>query len=280
MIFKFSERLYEDLNSALGALKLEEKQLIKRLEQSVHVCIKYFTRLKDFYKENEPTGKEERIRFFKEIKPKFKSLLIFHQALLRIESRRIIGNKDALSHYYLDEVKVLTRFFEDHRDFHRYMRLNDTYLDEQYYLPGVFNVHLDPDENIIDTDTTFNTSHDNKLARLIAHELLLTYLEKTILRLNSREEIDLSTFIEEEMICWTQTNTALSETIYGWKETKALNHGKVSIARIAAYMEKVFHVELGNISDNWNYICERANKTIFLDEMKKGVLDRMALKLR
>ncbi|MFA6084670.1 RteC domain-containing protein [Mucilaginibacter sp.] len=279
MILKFSERLYEDLNSALGALKLEEKRLLKRLEQSVLVCIKFFTRLRDFYKEHEPNSKEDKIRFFKEVKPKFKALLIFHQALLRIEGRRTIGAKEDLSLYYLDEVKVLTHYFEDHTDFYRYVRSEDNYLDEQYYLPGVFNVHLDPDENVVDADTVFCTSHDNKLAHIIAHELLLAYLEKAILRLNSREETDLYTFIEEEMMVWTQTNTALSENIYGWKETKAINHGKTSIARITAYMQRIFHVDIGSISDNWNYICERAGKTIYLDEMKKRVLERMNKKL-
>jgi len=213
MIFKFSERLYEDLNEALGALRLEEKQIIKRLEQSVLISVKYFTRLKDFFKENPPKDKEGLIRFFKEVKPKFKALLIFHQTLLRIEGRRTIGDKSVVSNYYLDEVKVLTNYFEDHSDFYRYVRSGNNYLDEQYYLPGVFNVHLDPDENIVDGDTVFCTSHDNKLAHIIAHELLLTYLEKTILRLNSREDIDLYTFIEEEMMIWTQTSTAKAISI-------------------------------------------------------------------
>jgi len=280
MIFKYSERLHEDLEGALGALKLEEKQLIKRLEQSVLVCIKFFTRLRDFYKEHEPKSMEEKIKFFKEVKPKFKALLIFHQALLRIETRRMIGGKDDLSNYYLDEVKVLIHYFEDHADFYKYIRSGADYLDEQYYVPGVFNVHLDPDENFVDADTAFSTSHDSKLAHVIAHELLLAYLEKTILRVNSREDIDLYTFIEEEMMVWTQTNTALSENIYGWKETKAINHGKTSIARITAYMQRVFHVDIGNISDNWIYICERANKTIYLDEMKKAVLERMNNRLK
>jgi hypothetical protein len=279
MIFKFSEKLYEDLDAALGALKLNEIQLIKRLEQSVLVCIKFFTRLRDFYKENEPKSREDKIRFFKEIKPKFKGLLIFHQALLRIETRRTIGGKGDLSNYYLDEVKALIHYFEDHADFYSYIRSGADHLDGQYYVPGVFNVHLCPDENFVDADTVFSTSHDSKLAHVIAHELLLAYLEKAILRVNSREDIDLHTFIEEEMIVWTQTNTALSENIYGWKETNALNHGKISIARITAYMEKVFHVDLGNISDNWIYICERAKKTIYLDDMKKRVLERMNKRL-
>jgi hypothetical protein len=279
MIFKFSERLYEDLEAALGALKLTEKQLIKRLETSVEVCIQFFTRLRDFYKEHLPESVADKIRFFKEIKPKFKALLIFHQSLLRIETRRTIGGKEDLSNYYLDEVKVLVHYFEDHADFYQYVRSMADYLDGQYYVPGVFNIHLDPDENFVDADTVFSTSHDSKLAHVIAHELLLTYLEKTILRVNSREDIDLYTFIEQEMIIWTQTNTALSENIYGWKETKALNNGEISIKRIAAYMERVFHVDIGDISDNWNYICDRANKTIYLDDMKKRVLERMNKRL-
>jgi hypothetical protein len=253
---------------------------VQRLEKSVLVCIKFFTRLRDFYKEHEPKDPEDKIRFFKEVKPKFKALLIFNQSLLRIEARRVIGTREYLSQYYLEEIRIITHYFEEHDDFYRYMRTKSSYLDDQYYLPGVFNVHLDPDENIVDADDVFSTSHDTQLAHIIANELLLAYLEKTILRLNSREDIDLHTFIEEEMIVWTQTNTALSENIYGWKETKALNNGNISIARITAYMQRIFHVDLGNISDNWNYICERANKTIYFDEMKKAVLERMNKKLK
>jgi hypothetical protein len=188
-----------------------------------------------------------------------------------MESRRPIGGQVALSDYYLGELKMLTHYFESNLDFYKYVRTGATYLDERYFIPGFFDVCLDP---------AFNTSHDNMLAQVMAHELLLTWLEKTILKLNHKEEMDLTSFIEEEMVTWTQTNTALAETIYGWKETGALNHGKLSVARMTAYMEKVFHVEMGNISDTWNYICGRANKTIYLDEMKKAVLQRMDLKFR
>lgn len=280
MIFRFSEKLYEDLNSALGAIKLEEKQLLKRLEQSTLICVKYFTRLRDFFKENQPREKVEQIRFFKEIKPKFKSMLIFHQRILDIESRRPIAEQAHLTDYYLDELKMLTRYFERNLDFYQYIRSGADYLDDQYFIPGAFNVYLSPDISLVDGDGSFTTSHDTKLAHMMANELILVYLEKTILKLNDREEMDLSTFIEEEMVIWTQTNTALTEMIYGWKETKALNHGKLSVARITAYMEKVFHVEIGNISDTWNYISGRSNRTIYLDEMKKAVIERMTLKLR
>jgi len=49
---------------------------------------------------------------------------------------------------------------------------------------------------------------------------------------------------------------------------------------MARYMEKVFHVKLDNFYDTWSYICQRANKTIYLDEMKVALLEKIALKSR
>jgi putative methionine-R-sulfoxide reductase with GAF domain len=45
MITKFSDRLYADLNKDLNELMLEEEQVIKRLEKSIHVCLKYLRKL-------------------------------------------------------------------------------------------------------------------------------------------------------------------------------------------------------------------------------------------
>jgi hypothetical protein len=64
MITKFSDRLYADLNKDLNALVLEEDQLIKRLEKSIHVCLKYLRKLKDYCKLNDPGTPAEEIVFF------------------------------------------------------------------------------------------------------------------------------------------------------------------------------------------------------------------------
>ncbi|MGN6637686.1 MAG: RteC domain-containing protein [Mucilaginibacter sp.] len=280
MILRYSEKLYEDLESALAMIKLRKDRRFKHLEESVRIAMQYFTKLREFFKTNPPLEKNDQIRFFKEVKPKFKCLVLFHQQVLSLESRKPVGNKDLITAYYLDELKVLTHYFESHLDFYRYTRLGLTDLDEKYFLPGQFEPQLLVDGSVLDGDPLFTTSHDHVLAQIMANELILVYLEKAILELNQKAEMDLSSFIEEEMVTWTQTNTALAELIYALKETRALNHGKLSIARITAYVEKIFHAELGNISDTWNYICGRAGKTIYLDEMKKAVLERMAAKFK
>lgn len=283
MIFKFSERLFYDLENALGALrpKKGDHDQIKTLEAALLLCIQYLSRLRKFFKENKPKDQPALIRFFKEVKPLFKAKLIFYQFMLETEKNKpATADVEGLTEYYLDQRKPLFLFFDGNKDFYRYMRARETYLDDQYFLPGVFNIHLCPDESIVDGDEEFTTSHDSKAARKLAHELIGKWLEKTILTLNDQEEMDLGSFIEQEMMVWTQKDIALVENIYGWKETNALNHGKVSVARISRYMEKVFHVDLGNVSDTWNTICGRANPTIFMDDMKDGITERKRKKLK
>ena len=280
MINKFGERVYEDLNRDLTAIKMDEQQLFKGLEQSILTCIKSLDRLKAFFKEHQPKSLEEEITFFKEIKPKFKSLLLFYQQLLNIESRKPIGDREMIADYYLKELKILTHFFESNISFYQYIRSGASHLDSRFFVRGEYDIHLEPHEGLIDADTLFNTSHDSKLAQVLAHELLITCLEKKILAIHHNHHVDLKSLLEEERIVWTQTNTALIELIYGWKETKAINDGKLSIERIVRYMEKVLHVKLDNCYDTWSYICQRANKTIYVDEMKMSLLEKIAQKSR
>ena len=280
MIFKYATRLYDDLNRDLTAKKLDEQQPAKMMESCILISISYLNRLRTFFKEHEPQSKEEEILFFKTVKPKFKCLLIFYQQVHNIEIRKPVGDPNMISAYLMNELKVLTHYFERHLTFYKYVRTEATYLDDQYYIRGVYNIYLDPDEGAVDGDPGFTTSHDNQLARIWANEMILVWLEKQILALAHSEKTDLKSLMEEELVVWTQTNTALTETIYGWKATKAINNGKLSIEKMARYMEKVFHVKLDNFYDTWSYICQRANKTIYLDEMKVALLEKIALKSR
>src|ERR1700761_9401327 len=119
MITKFSDRLYADLNKDLNALHLEEAQVIKRLEKSIHVCIKYLRKLKDYCKLNDPGSPAEEIVFFKQIKPKFKAQLIFFQSLLHIEIRKPIGEGQVVCDYYMNEIRILNHFFESNLSFYQ-----------------------------------------------------------------------------------------------------------------------------------------------------------------
>jgi hypothetical protein len=277
MIAKFSERLYADLNKDLNAILLDDEQVIKRQEKSIHTCLKYLRKLKDYAKLNDPATPDEEIAFFKGIKPRFKSQLIFHQALLNIEIRKPIGEGQVVSEYYLNEIKILRHFFESNLTFYQYVRTQATYLDEYYFVRGNYDVHLDPDQCVIDFDPTFSTTHDHKLAQVMANELLQEHLEQAIMRINQRDAI---TQIDAEFkdFDWKQTKCALIELIYSWHATEAF--GKKNLKSIVKFIERSFNVSLGNFYDTYDWLCGRSSPTTYLDEMREAFLLRMEKKLR
>jgi hypothetical protein len=277
MITKFSDRLYADLNKDLNSLVLEEGQMIRRVEKSIHVCLKCLRKLKDYYKLNDSASPSDQILFFKHIKPKFKAQLIFHQSLLNMEIRKPIGDGKALSDYFTNEIRNLQHFFETNLSFYQYVRTQATFLDEHYFVRGNYDVHLDPDQCMIDFDPVFSTTHDHKLAQVLASELLQEYLEQAIWKIGHKDKI-MQLDSEFRDFDWKQTKCALIELIYSWHATEAF--GKKSLKSIAKFIEKSFNVSLGNFYDTYDWLCGRPIPTVYIDEMKEAFLLRMKKKLR
>ena len=69
---------------------------------------------------------------------------------------------------------------------------------------------------------------------------------------------------------WTFSKAALTELIYALKATGVFNDGKADLKTIVRYFEKVFSVELGNVSRTHQELLNRkSSQTIFLDELKQ-----------
>lgn len=274
---KFYDRLFADLNKDLNAVTLEEHEDIRRLERSVRLCLKYLQKLKDFCKAHDPGTPAEEINFFKQVKPRFKAQLIFYQSLLNIESRKPLGNGTAVAKYYTGEIRVLKHFFESNLSFYQYVRTQACHLDEYYFLRGTYDIHLDPDQCMIDFDPAFSTSHDHKLAQVIAHELLQHHLEEAIQKTGQRESL-VHAGHEFQDFDWKQTKCALIELIYSWHATEAF--GKRSLKSIAKFIERSFNISLGNFYDTYDWLCGRPCPTLYIDEMKTAFLMRVQKKLK
>jgi hypothetical protein len=277
MISKFSDRLYADLTRDLNALALEEDLTVRRLEKSIHVCLKYLQKLKDFCKLHDPATQEQEIQFFKFIKPKFKCQLIFYQTLLNLELRKPIGEGKVVADYFEQELRIIHQFFTANYNFHQYVRSQATYLDEYYYVRGNYNVYLDPDQCVIDFDQCFSTTHDNKLAQVLASTLLHEHLAQSIARIMQKEAI-IKTDPELGDFDWKKTKVALIELVYSWHDTEAF--GKKNLKSIVKFIEKAFNVSLGNFYDTYDWLCGRPVPTLYIDEMREAFLTRLQKKLK
>lgn len=277
MYSKFCDRLYDDLQKDLTVLSLDEGQAIKRYERAVMLCLKYLKKLKDHWALHGPSTREEEVTFFKATKPRFKALLVYYQSLLHIESRKPIGDVKAITEYLANELRLLQHFFENNLPFYQYIRTQATHLDEFYFIRGQYDVHLEPDFCMIDFDPSFSTTHDHKLAQVLASELLQEHLEQAISRLSHREQL-IQTDLDMGDFDWKQTKCGLIELIYSWHATDAF--GKKSLKSLARFVERAFNISLGNFYDTYDWLCGRPSPTVYIDEMKAAFLLRMQKRLK
>lgn len=103
----------------------------------------------------------------------------------------------------------LKRFFDSNLEFYKYYRTNSTYLDERYFVRGGYDVRLSLDTYYFETDHNFTTSHDYKVAKIIANDLIQVYLEDQLNNKNQKKVFAYSS------LNWTGSKTVLTELVYG-----------------------------------------------------------------
>ena len=81
------------------------------------------------------------------------------------------GESQALS----KELKKLQRFFKNNLDFYKYYRSNNSFVDEKFFVRGKHDIRLWLDTFYFEADHRFSTSHDYKVAKIIANDLIQVY---------------------------------------------------------------------------------------------------------
>ena len=73
----------------------------------------------------------DEIFFFKIIKPKFFSKLIYYRKVYNIEMMRPNGQDCVLKNYFINELNQLENFYNKNIDFYKYYRSGSTHLDKK-----------------------------------------------------------------------------------------------------------------------------------------------------
>ena len=83
-ITEFSEELYETMMEKLSEIEISAKDEISKESNCIEVIKSHTYGLKNFLYQYKFETQEEEISFFKHIKPKFVSLLLFHNDFFEI----------------------------------------------------------------------------------------------------------------------------------------------------------------------------------------------------
>ncbi|GEC80128.1 RteC domain-containing protein [Flavobacterium aquatile] len=264
------------LNEQLSFLEIEIENPIVKCENAIDIILKSINIIKKVVIKNSFKTDQEEILFFKEIKPQFTSKLIYYNMVYKIEMKRPNGGNRILKKYFHNELLKLKSFFDNELEFYQYYRSGSTYLDYKYFQRGKFDIKLALDNYYFETDTTFSTSHDFKVAQILANDLLQLYIENKLIMTENKDISEKSQRKPNIKLMWTGSKVALTELLYALHSQGVFNNGSADLKDIAEYFEHIFEIDLGQYRRTFLEIRTRkTDRTKFITALNESLIKRM-----
>lgn len=271
------DKLYQELEEQLNQIETQQEELLNKTESAISLVQHYLNRLKEHIHKYKFISTQEEIMFFKEIKPRFFCRLIYFVKVHHIHLKRPAGGNQPLKKYLQKQLSNLNRYFENNQEFYQYYRTSSTYLDNRYFIRGNHDIRLTLDSFYFETDPRFSTSHDYKVSKILANELLEEYLKKELDTIHNNGNSSLNPIVIPKVkIRWTESKASLVELIYAMHTASCLNDGTTDIKEIASYFETIFNIKLGDYYGCFKQIKMRKTApTKFLDTLAEYLRRRI-----
>ncbi|NDP20388.1 MAG: hypothetical protein GZ091_04825 [Paludibacter sp.] len=275
---KFTNLYLEEIEKQIKKIEQDEKTEIAK---SVHILTfldPKLEELKEFIVKYDFKTEEEEILFFKEMKPKIFSKLIYYKSVYKIELNRPKGSCLTIETYLLTELDCLKHYFDRNIELYHYYRTDCTHFDTVYFLRNRdSNIPMNIACFYFERDVRFSTGYDYKIAKIIANDLLELYIKLQLAKLkeDAKTELEVHTTLKTRET-WTASKTDLAELIYALDTAKCINHGNIKLKDLASYMEDIFNICVGDIYRIYLEIRDRkGSRTKFLDRLRDEMTERM-----
>ena len=269
------EELYQDLIRAIDSIRADNSNPISQADRCLQECKNALLKLEEDVLSNEFQSESEEIYFFKEVKPKIYSLLIFYHKVYNIEIGKPIGSQSDREAYLQKELDRINEFFNDNKFWYQYFRSGETYLDEKLFLRNQHNTSLSLQLYDVATKPSFTTNYDYILSRIKANEFLQEYLTTALGKVNNVAALQpLKT--AKSNLTWTDSKTALIELAYALQSVGSINHGKADVKQLIDFFQNQLNIDLGNTSRTFQEILSRkSGHTHYIDRLRAQLLHRI-----
>ena len=266
----YYKKAINELEDKIKELTYEQGDILVSYEKAIELILCKTTELKEYVLKTGFKSEPEEIHFFKCVKPLFIAKLNYYNAIYKIETKRPHGGEKTIKKYLHLELSKIKRYFDTNLEFYKYYRTNSTYLDHKYFVRGKYDIKLNLDTYYFQADHTFSTSHDYKVAKLIANDLIQVYLEDQLYNNIHKKTIN------SPALNWTGSKAAMIELIYALHYQGVFDNGNSDIRAIAKYFESTFNIDLGNFYQTYLELRTRKmNPTKFLDALREGLIKKM-----
>jgi hypothetical protein len=257
--FEKEYELLKNTSDDVLSISLEIIQYIEKKLKEIHKWLKKHVFL----------SVQEEIYFFKELKPKMVSKLLFYKELLKLEASLPPSKKKKRKHYE-ELLTAIHQYVTTNKEFYEYYRSRTSFRDEDLFVRHCYKDIIRYDCYLINFDSKLSTSHDYNVATIIANDMFTSHLENKLEELNSNNPTTYNPM--NNKITWTGTKVDMAEMIYGLYYKNMLNDGKADIKEIAKALCFAFNIE---IDDKTLYRClqdiKRRSpiKAVFLQNLSK-----------
>lgn len=272
---KYVATLRVEVEEQLHLIENRNVEILEKARLAIDLLETSFIKLKGFIVDYEFKDEHEEIYFFKELKPKLFSPLIYYRKVYEIEVHRPAGSVGKQIDYLKGKLEGINVFFYKNLDMFCYYRSGSCHMDNYYFMRGTPDVTMSVESFYFERDPKFSTICDFKVAKLLANERLLDYLNKAINNLENNDPGSPAMNIAKTKHTWTARKNELIEMIYAWDTDGCFDNGTCSLAQITSYIEDVFNVDLGNVPRNFFDMKIRNTPTPFLDRLRMKLLERM-----
>jgi len=260
----------------LDGIKKRQESQLKKARRIIALTSRNLQELKALVLKHQFSNQDEEINFFKILKPKVFSQLIYYTKVKQVEvTLPYFGYIKEKKKYLANELRLIGLFFQRNADFCNYMNNDFSHLDDKYFVRGYTNTHPFDDSFLSITDQLFSTCYDYKASYLLAYDQLTIYLNHKVKNINRPEEELFNVDEPSPLMQWTGTKIALVELIYALQASGCINNGNVSIKEVKEMFEKVLEVDLTDYYRLFLEIKARNNTTKFMDKLSEDLIRKI-----
>lgn len=260
--FRKIEKLWKGLNQELDTISKEQESIVEIAQKALIQIDDTIREIKLSMAEMVFESVAEEAYFFKNLKPLFISRFIYYSKILSIETSKPNAGQKELRKYYENELSKLKGYYSENKDFYIYYRRNATYLDHKYFVRRSYDLKMELSSDLYNFDENFTSSHDLKIAQIMANEDLEVYIVNTISTIG---QFSVGNNPSKFPLIWSASKVSLIELLYALYQTRCFNGGNIEFSEVIKATEKLFELDLGNSYKTLGEIKSRKNgRTKFL----------------
>lgn len=272
-MIQFTSNLKREVDERIEQIERSEISEIAKSLQASRVLADAFNQLKGFILEYTFKDEVEEIYFFKEIKPRLCSRLIYYRKIFNIEMNRPTGIDNQL--LYLNErLNDINDYNIKRLDFIRYYRSGSSHLDSLYFMRGKKDLEQYLETFFYELDPKFTTNCDFKVAKILANDMLSAYLMQQVEYLHDKGMKSGNFGYPVNKKRWEGSKAELQELIFALDSARSF--GDVPLTQLYDYIQVAFNVRLdSNFSRAFSDLRIRNTPAPYLDKLKEALLRKM-----